>query len=127
MTIPATVRTPARDWRVAVAERWLNAQGIAGDFYTRWRRIGVRLQGGLAETEQAMCTSARHGRRASRQVRWYESWQKSPQGSSWRTTAIRADRSEFRGARFKEDKADQKVLPGTSQKLACDRYRFSAV
>jgi hypothetical protein len=37
-----------------------------------------------------------------------------------------ADRSEFRGARFKEDKTDQQVLRATDRKLACDGYRRSA-
>jgi len=33
-----------------------------------------------------------------------------------------ADRSEFRGARFEEDKTDQKLLRGINQKLMCDGY-----
>jgi hypothetical protein len=35
-----------------------------------------------------------------------------------------ADRSEFRGARFEEDKTDQRVLHATHRKLACDGYRL---
>jgi len=46
-------------------------KAIGGNFYTRWRRIDVRLQGGLAGAELAMWPPARHRRRASRQVRWY--------------------------------------------------------
>jgi len=33
-----------------------------------------------------------------------------------------ADRSEFRGARFEEDKTDQRILRAGNRKLACDRY-----
>jgi len=37
-----------------------------------------------------------------------------------------ADRSEFRGARFEEDKTDQQVLRATNRRLACDRYSTEA-
>jgi hypothetical protein len=35
---------------------------------------------------------------------------------------VTADRSEFRGARFQEDKTDQQVLRETNRELACDGY-----
>jgi len=53
-------------------------QTIAGSFHTRWRRIEARRQVALAGAACAQSPPARHRRWASRQARWYGSWNRSP-------------------------------------------------